>query len=226
MMDIRTVGENMTQAEEVEAKLREMILELELGPGERLTERWAEAQFGASRTPVRAALLHLEADGLVCREGRGWKVAPLDIQEIEQLYVYREVLEVAAIRLAAQSSNRENLMSLDATLDAWGPEASTAEVHRIGTEFHTRLAELARNDFIKRGIVDAMTRLSRARYLDTAEDREGWGEHRAMLAAVRKGDADTAEKLMRDHLRDSRVRLLKLLTESSRTLRARGILVA
>jgi DNA-binding GntR family transcriptional regulator len=216
----------MTQAEAVEARLREMILELGLGPGERLTERWAEAQFGASRTPVRAALMRLEADGLVCREARGWKVAPLDTQEIEQLYVYREVLEVAAVRLAAQSPDLESLKSLDAMLDAWQPDASTSEVQRLGTEFHARLAEMAGNDFIKRGVVDAMTRLSRARFLDTAEDRHGKREHRAMLVAVRKRDADTAEKLMRDHLRGSRDRLLKLLTKTSRTLRARGIVVA
>jgi DNA-binding GntR family transcriptional regulator len=216
----------MSQAEEVEARLREMILELGLGPGERLTERWAEAQFGASRTPVRAALLRLEAEGLVCREGRGWKVAPLDTQEITQLYVYREVLEVAAVRLAAQNPDHANVTSLEAALDAWGPDASTVEVQRIGTEFHARLAELAGNDFIKRGIADAMTRLSRARFLDTAKDHDGKREHKAILVAVRKGDADTAEKLMRDHLRGSRERLLKLLTESTRTLRARGIPVA
>jgi DNA-binding GntR family transcriptional regulator len=216
----------MTQAEEVEARLRKMILELGLGPGERVTERWAEAQFGASRTPVRAALMRLETDGLVCREGRGWKVAPLDTQEIEQLYVYREVLEVAAVRLAAQHPNHEHLMSLEVMLDGWGPNASTSEVQRIGTAFHARLAEVAGNDFIKRGIVDAMTRLSRARYLDTSEDREGKSEHEAILVAVRKGDADAAEQLVRVHLRGSRDRLLKLLTETSRTLRARGILVA
>jgi DNA-binding GntR family transcriptional regulator len=170
----------MSQAEEVEARLREMILEFGLGPGERLTERWAEEQFGASRTPVRAALIRLQGDGLVCREGRGWKVAPLDIQEIEQLYVYREVLEVAAIRLAALNPDPENLKLLEAGINAWGPDASTAEVQRIGTEFHTQLALLSGNEFIKRGIVDAMTRLSRARYLDTSEEHDGKREHKAM----------------------------------------------
>ncbi|WP_247312295.1 GntR family transcriptional regulator [Ralstonia pseudosolanacearum] len=39
----------MTQAQNVETRLREMILNMELGPGERLTERWAEAQLGAWR---------------------------------------------------------------------------------------------------------------------------------------------------------------------------------
>jgi DNA-binding GntR family transcriptional regulator len=216
----------MTQAEEVEARLREMILEMELGPGERLTERWAEAQLGASRTPVRAALLRLEADGLVSREGRGWKVAPLDIEEIAQLYTFREVLEVAAVRLAAENPDLKELMALETVLNACDTEANIAEVQRIGTEFHVRFAVWSGNDFIRRGIVDAMTLLSRARYLDTDAEREGWSEHRAILAAVRQGDADTGAALMRDHIRASRDRLLKILSESSRTLRARGIVVA
>ncbi|MFM0632061.1 GntR family transcriptional regulator [Paraburkholderia xenovorans] len=213
----------MTQAEEIEAKLRQMILELDLGPGERITERWAETQFGASRTPVRAAMLRLEAEGLVCREGRRWQVAPLDTKEIEQLYVYREVLEVAAIRLAANRPDLAQIKALESTLDARGPNATTAAVQQMGTKFHEQVAELAGNDFITRGILDSMTRLSRARYLDTAADRDGWSEHRAMLNAVKKGDADAAEKLMRKHLRDSQSRLMKILTEGGRTLRARGI---
>ncbi|TIU62283.1 MAG: GntR family transcriptional regulator, partial [Mesorhizobium sp.] len=53
----------MSQMQNVERQLREMILGLEIGPGERLTERWIESRFGASRTPVRAALLRLETEG-------------------------------------------------------------------------------------------------------------------------------------------------------------------
>ena len=75
----------MSQASEVENQLREQILSMELGPGERLTERWAEATFKASRTPVRAALQKLESEGLVCRDGIRWLVAPIDIAEVEQL---------------------------------------------------------------------------------------------------------------------------------------------
>ncbi|UNA33296.1 GntR family transcriptional regulator [Klebsiella variicola subsp. variicola] len=54
---------------------------MDLGPGERLTERWAEASFNASRTPVRAALQKLESEGLVCREGLRWIVAPIDVKK-------------------------------------------------------------------------------------------------------------------------------------------------
>ncbi|MDO3546403.1 GntR family transcriptional regulator [Ralstonia nicotianae] len=215
----------MTQAQNVETRLREMILNMEIGPGERLTERWAEAQLGASRTPVRAALLRLETDGLICREGRGWMVTPLDIQEIEQLFVYREVLEVAAIQLAAKHANIEALDQLEATLEARRPGTSTREAHQLGTEFHVQLAALAANDFITRGVADAMTRLSRARWLDTTPEHQGWDEHRAVLAALREGDAAKASALVSQHLRDSRDRLMKILTEGRRSLRARGIMV-
>ncbi|AKZ28484.1 GntR family transcriptional regulator [Ralstonia pseudosolanacearum] len=215
----------MTQAQNVETRLREMILNMEIGPGERLTERWAEAQLGASRTPVRAALLRLETDGLICREGRGWMVTPLDIQEIEQLFVYREVLEVAAIQLAAKHANIEALDRLEAALEACRPGTSTREAHQLGTEFHVQLAALAANDFITRGVADAMTRLSRARWLDTTPEHQGWDEHRAVLAALREGDAAKASALVSQHLRDSRDRLMKILTEGRRSLRARGIVV-
>lgn len=215
----------MTQADGVEAMLREMILEMQLGPGERVTERWAESQFGASRTPVRAALLRLEADGLIRREGRGWMVAPLDIREIEQLYVFREVLEVAAVRLAANRVNLEGASILRSLASHCAPRASTGESHRSGTEFHTCLAEIAGNDFIKRAISDSMTRLSRARYLDTGTENKGWSEHKAIVAALRKGDADKAAQLMSDHVRGSCERLLKTLNGNRRTLRASGIVV-
>ncbi|RQR33235.1 GntR family transcriptional regulator [Burkholderia sp. Bp9142] len=215
----------MTQAQHVEAQLREMILNMEIGPGERLTERWAEAQFGASRTPVRAALLRLEAEGLICREGRGWMVTPLDIKEIEQLFVYREVLEVAAVRIAAQQVDLNALSALEASLEAIAPDTAIRDAHQLGTEFHIRLGDLSSNEFISRGIADAMNRLSRARWLDTAPGHAAWDEHRAVIAALRKGDSEEAVALIREHIRGSRDRLMNALTEGRRSLRARGIIV-
>ena len=69
----------MSQMLQITDQLREMVLSLYLGPGERLTERWLETQFQGSRTPIRAALLRLEAEDLVRRDGRNWVVAPIDL---------------------------------------------------------------------------------------------------------------------------------------------------
>lgn len=70
-----------------------------------------------------------------------------------------------------------------------------------------------------------MTRLSRARWLDMSPEHEGWDEHRAVLAALRNGDGPQAAALVTRHIHASRDRLLKMLTEGHRSLRARGLAV-
>ena len=108
----------VSQMIQVEKQLRDMILALEIGPGEKLSERWIESRFGASRTPVRAALLRLETEGLVGRDGRAWMVAPINLAEIEQLSVYREAVETAAVRLTCAGADRSGLEEIEAMLDS------------------------------------------------------------------------------------------------------------
>ncbi|MBA8839112.1 GntR family transcriptional regulator [Ochrobactrum sp. RH2CCR150] len=218
----------MSQMRQVEEQLRDMILGLELGPGERVTERWVEAQFAASRTPIRAALLRLEAEGLVCREGRGWTVSPINLNEIEQIGVYREALEVAAIRLTAALEDRSGVEPIDAMLDSCDAETSREEWHRVGMDFHIELARLSGNEFLSRGVRDAMQRLSRARWLEVRDEAalaRAWREHHAILDAVRNGDADEAARLLSAHLGGSRDRLVSSLHEDRRGLKARGFAV-
>lgn len=60
----------MTVIQQAEERLRRLILDMEIGPGERLTERWLEGQTGASRSSIRTALVRLEAEGR-CEGGPG-----------------------------------------------------------------------------------------------------------------------------------------------------------
>jgi DNA-binding GntR family transcriptional regulator len=207
-------------------QLREMILGMEIGPGERLTERWLESRLGTSRTPVRSALLRLEAEGLVAREGRGWMVTPINVQEVEQLFVYREVLEVAAVRLAAGVAAPSDLDALTPLLEPLGPAADREEAHRVGLEFHERLARLCGNEFIARSVADVMVRLARARWLESDPTHPGWTEHRPIVAALRVRKAEEAARLIEGHVRQSRDRVLTALREGRRSLRARGVVVA
>lgn len=216
----------MSQASEVENQLRKLILSMELGPGERLTERWAEATFNASRTPVRAALQKLESEGLVCRDGLRWLVAPIDVAEVEQLCIYREVLEVAALKLSASQMTEEQLSGLEILLKEKTAVASEGMLDDAGTRFHLYLARLCQNAFIIEGISDALRRLSRARWLDKAPPNPAWEEHREIFAALRSQDIEKAAELLADHLRESRIRLLDAINSSKRSLRARGIVIS
>ncbi|MCA0034673.1 GntR family transcriptional regulator [Mesorhizobium sp. B263B2A] len=218
----------MSQMQNVERRLREMILGLEVGPGERLTERWIEGRFGASRTPVRAALLRLETEGLVSRDGRGWTVSPINLAELEQIAVYREAVEVAALRLTCTHVDGNAIDVIEAMLDSCDESTPREEWHRVGMDFHIELARLSGNEFLFRAVRDAMTRLSRARWLEVRDEAalgRAWAEHRAILEAARLGDADEAARRLSAHIVGSRDRLVTSLANDRRGLRARGFAV-
>jgi DNA-binding GntR family transcriptional regulator len=214
--------------QQVEEQLREMILSLEIGPGERLSERWMESRFAASRTPIRAALMRLESEGLICRDGRNWTVSPINLAEIGQITVYREALEVAAIRATCALEDKSGIDAVQAMLDSCDATTTREEWHRVGMDFHIELARLSGNEFLFRGVREAMQRLSRARWLEildeAARDR-AWAEHYAILAHARAGATEAATAALSEHIRGSRERLLHSLHEDRRGLRARGFAI-
>jgi DNA-binding GntR family transcriptional regulator len=208
------------------SRLRDAILSLELAPGRVLSERGLEPDFGASRTPIRAALMRLESEGLVRRDGRGWIVSPIDLDEIRSLYEYREILESASARLAAERASRDDLEAL-ATLARSDATDETPE-HSIqsGTSFHLELARLSANEFLIDAMEGVLTRLYRTRWLEvqSPEARErAQSEHRAITDALLAGDSAGAELATLKHLRGTGARLVASLDESSQRLRAAGI---
>lgn len=213
---------------QIHGQLRDMILSLDIGPGERLTERWLETQFHGSRTPVRAALLRLEAEGLVQREGRNWIAAPIDLGEIAALAEFREPLEIAAVRLACSRAAEPDLGALEAMLDACRPGVPREEWHKVGTDFHVEIARLSGNPFLVKAIEGVMTRLSRPRWLEVwteASREQAWAEHRRILACIRAKQPLEAEHEAAEHVRDTRDRLLRSLNDDRRGLRARGFAI-
>ncbi|MCP3458977.1 MULTISPECIES: GntR family transcriptional regulator [unclassified Bradyrhizobium] len=218
----------MSQMLLIHDQLREMILSLDLGPGERLTERWLEGRFQSSRTPIRAALARLEGEGLVQREGRNWAVAPIDLGEIEALAEFREPLEVTAVRLACARAASADLDGIEEMLNACRSDVPREEWHKIGTDFHVEIARLSGNKFLVAAIDGVMIRLSRARWLEvwTESSREqAWSEHRRILGYIRSGQSEEAAREASAHVRDTRDRLLRSLNADRRGLRARGFAI-
>jgi DNA-binding GntR family transcriptional regulator len=218
----------MSQMLQIHDQLREMILSLDLGPGERLTERWLEGQFEGSRTPIRAALARLEGEELVCRDGRNWIVAPIDLGELQALAEFREPLETTAVRLACERASEADLAAIEEMLGNCQPGTPRAEWHRVGTEFHVQIARLSGNPFIVRAVEGVMTRLSRARWLEvwTEPSREqAWAEHRRILGFIRRNEPTEAARVAAEHVRLTRDRLTRSLSEDRRGLRARGFAV-
>lgn len=210
-------------------RLRQAILSLELAPGERLSERGLEPAFGASRTPIRSALLRLESEGLIRRDAKGWTVAPIDVTELRALGEYRAVLESAGVRLATDRASDDDLEAL-ADLARSADAAGTPE-HSLdtGTSFHLELARLSGNDFLFTAMDGVMTRLYRTRWLEvqSPESRDrALHEHKRLTDAMIARDAAGAELAALEHLRGNEERMLAFLDSSRMRLRANGIPVA
>ena len=203
-------------------RLRAQILDLDRVPGSRLTERGLETAFGASRTPLRAALMRLEAEGLVARDGRAWQVSPIDLGEIAQLSELRDAVETAAARLSCARTSDAAIAALSDHLDGFDRGRSNDEAVRAGTGFHVELAGLCGNRFLSDAVEKAMTRLARARWL-VAQSEEAWAEHREILDLIAARDADGAAERIHRHIVGTHERLLCALAADARVLRARGL---
>lgn len=215
-----------SQTELVYDGVRRGILDLEILPGERLSERGLEAGHGASRTPVRAALFRLEAEGLVAREGRAWHATPIDLDEVAALGEHRAALESTAARLACARASDADLAAFAASVVPGADGEDQAEGLRRGNDFHEGLARLGGNPFVEAAIRDAITRMARARWLElrSAEGRaDAWSEHAAIVDAVRVRDATAAAEAIEAHAAANLERLLTSLRADRRALGARGL---
>lgn len=130
----------------VTAKLRELILKGEFKMGERLMqEEWAE-KLGVSRMPLREALRQLEVEGLVRIEPRrGAIVTPISIEDIEEIYQLRAMLEGEAVEQSAAFLSDEDLEYLEDLYNKMsilnGDEDEIEEYLILNEEFHKILME-------------------------------------------------------------------------------------
>jgi DNA-binding GntR family transcriptional regulator len=216
-----------SQTDQVYEHVRQAILSLDIVPGARLSERGLEAEFGASRTPVRTALMRLQNEGLVARDGRNWQTTPIDLDEVAALAEYREVVEAAAARLACERASDAELDAFAGAVNARAEEPDDEHAGmRRGSDFHEGLAALSGNSFIVQAVSDAVTRMARARWLEmrTEEGRSAaWSEHTAIVHAISRRDADAAATAIAQHTQANLDRLLASIRSDRRAFGARGL---
>ncbi len=173
-----------------------------LAPGARLLQEEIAEQLAVSRQPVLQALRLLKNEGLVHdAPGRGVLVAPLDAQNIRQVYQVRAALDALAARLAA-----ERRAVLPPTLLAAGRKAArgrdVAALIEADAAFHNAIYAASGNPLLEPSARLHWCHLRRAMgaVLQSSGLRETvWDEHEAIAQAIAAGRADTAEKLTRQH---------------------------
>lgn len=200
-----------TAQEAVLSELRRMLVTGELAPGEPLRQEALAETLGVSRVPVREALKVLEGEGAVVHEPhKGYVVAELSVDDLVEVYRLREILEAEAIRVAVPRLTAADLDALAAAssdVDAAGRAGDVTAMTDANRRFHFLLFDAAgmpRLSRTLRQLWDA-TDVYRSVYFSGVTNRQRVKhEHKALLVALRSGDAAAAVRAQHEH-RDNSV---------------------
>ncbi|MEJ8572867.1 GntR family transcriptional regulator [Microbaculum marinum] len=208
-----------SQRDRAYAEIRRRILENEIRPGVQMLETEVADMLAMSRTPVREALIKLEEEGLVeVRPRHGMRVKPVSPEDMREIYDVLTSLEATAACLTARRNLSEDelagfdaaVAAMDAALEsgdlrAWAIADQAFHDHLVISSGNRRLQDIVAT------IRDQAHRVRMAtltlRPLPTASN----DDHRAVVAAIRLGDADAARRIHREHRKRSGKMLVELL---------------
>ena len=187
------------------------IVECVLPPGRGVTERELMGRYRFSKGPLREALVRLVHEGLVRSVPRsGYVVTPVTVQDVGEIFELRQLLEPAAARKAAGRVDERLLTELDDLCRAGyvpGDRKSESAFLRANRQFHIAIAEAAGNRKLAAMLSRILEEMERLFHLGLAvRDRsvEMQHEHRALVQALARGDADTADQTTREQIEAAR----------------------
>jgi DNA-binding GntR family transcriptional regulator len=203
--------------------IREQITTLELAPGTPISEQQLAKDLGMGVVPVREALKLLAHENLVVITPRhGLYVSDVNTPDLDQLSEMRLTLEGLGARLAAERATPDDLVVMDALrqeLASTAPEDSK-RLFDVDHKFHQAIARAAHNRYL----ADALERVfgPSTRLWHLAAPRLGFlppsvEEHVEMVEAIKAGDGDRAEAIMRRHVSGFYAQVRQVLIEKDRT---------
>ncbi|MBD9388642.1 GntR family transcriptional regulator [Rhizobium sp. CG4] len=196
----------ITVRDHVHRILRGAIIAGRFAPDEKVNERQLAEQFGVSTTPIKEALRQLEAEGLVQALPRRGVIIRFNMGWAEEMILARAALESMIGHLAARRMSKEATTALRATVGLMEVATSSGDVDELialNETFHDQIHQASRCQYLAKLIerqqfYDASIR--RIIHSDTAEREKALREHAAIADAIIAGDAERAEKQMRDHV--------------------------
>ncbi len=188
-------------------QIREKIVSLELPPASLIDESALAAEIGVGLTPVRQALRKLSFKNLVViLPRRGTLVADLNPSDLQKIFEMRLELEALAARLAARRATPAQITAMEDLIQqalALVETGSNQELLDIDHKMHILIAEAAHNEFLEESVdwlYSHVHRLWNIRLHQVGNLGQAIHEHKAILDAIKTGDAELAERLMYEHV--------------------------
>lgn len=195
------VRDNISEAVAVE--IRNRIVDGRLPEGERINEVQLSQQLGVSRTPLREALARLAHEGALRSVPRiGYFVRPLTVEELEQIYPIRALLDPEALRLAGIPS-KERLETLREINDRIVAATDADTVIDLDDRWHMELVAGCPNKVLLELIEQFIRRTRRYEIgllRESVNAEAAHATHRSILAALRRRDLDAACSALKKNL--------------------------
>jgi len=192
--------------DEVVSRLREMILDGDLPPGEWIAEMKLCNDLSISRTPLREALKVLASENLVTLlPNRGAVVTDIRIEEIAELFEIMDALEALVGRLAVERASDADISALQAmhkTMVGYHDSGNRAAYFDLNQSIHQRIADLSGNASLASTYAGFAGKIKRARYLANLSDArwvESVREHEGFMGELAKRDPAQFATLLADH---------------------------
>jgi len=193
--------------EETVDRLRDLIVQGRLAPGERLNERVLCEQLGISRTPLREAIKLLATEGLVdLLPNRGAVVSRIDPARLAETLHVMGALEGLAGELACRHASAERIARIRALHQKMLTRYARGDLEgyfQYNQAIHLEIVEASGNAILANAYRQLNANVRRARYMANLSS-ERWSEavreHDAILAALEARDVQTLKRLLQDHL--------------------------
>jgi len=198
--------ENLTQM--AYRKIKEMMLNYDIIPGQRLVFVDLAKRLGVSRTPVNNALSILANEGFLdFVPNQGYKVHEITPEEANALYEIREIIELGAIGQAIRKLTSEKLDLLKRQKSLY-EKAVLEQISRgrftLDQEFHACYVQMAENPYLTDYFREVYQRIflrHRIEGLPAGRAREVVLEHSELFKAISLKDVESAKELIKYHIK-------------------------
>lgn len=204
--------------QKVYEQLREMIFRYEIVTGQKLQYQDLADKLGVSRTPVKNALNFLEKDGLVqLTPNKGFYVAELSVEEAEELFELREILEVEAARLAIKRFSEQGFIDLVKKQEEY-ENSLDQQLDRgrfqLDRDFHLQIAVMSGNRALHKHFKQVLEITFLKHRIDLLSSIRGYEvrlEHRNIIKAIGDRDESNAVESVRYHIQRHRSNIISIL---------------
>jgi DNA-binding GntR family transcriptional regulator len=198
--------------------IKKMILERTISPKEPLSESRLASILGISRTPVREALKKLKSEGIIISSDKmGYFLNVPTANEIKDLYEVRAILELAAVKLAIQRLDpdeieefEKKLLTFKAQLDA-GDEGRS-DLVKLGKELHFFIIERAGNKKLEELVKALYEQIEMSRVFSYYKQRKvSVDEHIQIATALKERNLEKSQASLEVHFKNAFEMLMKIL---------------